>query len=257
MNRRGFVKKLAMLVLGYACSGSYGFALAGPDKKRRRTDTPRIAIIIDDIGYNRSACQRFLDIGAALTFAVLPRLPDTKKLSAAIQSQGHEVLLHQPMEPLSARYDPGPGALYVGDSAERIRSILKENLAEIPQAIGVNNHMGSGYTARATEMSRTLSVLEDHQMFFVDSLTTGRSKAYGMAVQLGVPAAARNVFLDNIPEPAAIRRQLFHLRKLAKKQGAAIAIGHPHKATARAVAWFAQQAPKEGFSLEYASRLVR
>ncbi len=248
---------MAAVLLGSVACDSFGIALARPLRGNFYPGTPRIAIIIDDIGSSRSATRRFLDIGAPLTFAVLPKLARTAELVEAIQSDGHEIMLHQPMEPLSSHHDPGPGALYTGDSAERIHSMVLENLSNVPYATGVNNHMGSRFTACGTEMNRTLEIIRDRHLFFVDSLTSSRSKAYDTALHLGVPAASRNVFLDNIPEVAAIKKQLIELRCLAGRRGTAIGIGHPHRATAKAVAWFAKQAPEAGFSLVYASNLVR
>jgi len=218
---------------------------------------PCIALIIDDIGCSLCRARHFLEFGVPITFSILPRLAKSEELAAEIHALGHEVMLHQPMEPTSADIDPGPGALYVGDGAQKISKIMEENIAIVPFAEGVNNHMGSKFTACQPAVQDALQVIKESGLFFVDSLTTNRSEAYKTARELHMPAACRNIFLDNRLEERAILRQLDRLKRIALNFGQAIGIGHPFPETARAIGLFLKQdLPKAGISLVYVSKLV-
>ena len=218
---------------------------------------PCIALIIDDIGCSLCRARQFLEFGAPITFSILPRLAKSEVLAMKIHNLGHQVMLHQPMEPTSADIDPGPGALYVGDGAQRIIEIMEENIAVVPFAEGVNNHMGSKFTACQPAVQDALQVIKESGLFFVDSLTTSHSEAYKTARELHMPAACRNIFLDNRLEEQAILRQLERLKKIALNYGHAIGIGHPFPETAQAIGLFLKHVlPKTGISLVYASNLV-
>ena len=199
---------------------------------------PRIALIIDDIGLAFCHAKPFWELGVPMTFAILPRLPKTYNLALEIHKQGHEIMLHQPMEPAQAGFDPGPGALYVGDAVKRIAETMEENISRVPFAVGVNNHMGSRFTACQREMSEVLEVIKNKELFFLDSLTTNRSKGYRTAKKLQVTAARRDIFLDNRLEESAILSQLYKLKRIALRHGRAIGIGHPFPETARALKAF-------------------
>ncbi len=200
--------------------------------------TPQVVLIIDDIGYSLQRLNLFLGLDMPLTFAVLPRLPVSAKAAAAAARAGHQVLLHQPMQPLHRRLDPGPGALFAGDSPQRIRHVLETNLDELSLAIGVNNHMGSLFTSRGSDIQMALEVIRDSGLFFIDSLTSSHSKAYQTARRLNIPASRRNVFLDNRPEVPYILNQLKQLTASARRTGLAVGVGHPHPQTAEAIGRF-------------------
>lgn len=198
----------------------------------------RIALIIDDIGYSYSRARQFLDMGLPITFSILPRLNKGRELAIEIHTRGHEIMLHQPMEPYNRQIDPGPGALYVGDALQRITHVMEENISNIPYAVGVNNHMGSRFTEYREGVSRALGVVEDNGLFFIDSLTSGGSVAYEIARKRHMVSGCRNVFLDNRPDEAYILSQLHTLLGCARRFGHAIGIGHPFPETAGAIARF-------------------
>jgi polysaccharide deacetylase 2 family uncharacterized protein YibQ len=222
----------------------------------RSSPPPRIALIVDDIGFSRSRARAFLEIGVPMTYAVLPRLAHSRELAFEIRDRGQEVMLHQPMEPCNASLDPGPGALFVKDAPDKIASTVRENLAELCCAVGVNNHMGSRFTASPEKMSQVLPVIRDRGLFFVDSLTSGRSKAYPTACRLHMPAACRNVFLDNRLEEARVLRRLEELHAHALRHGQAVGIGHPHPETARAVARFVSSLPAGAVEFVHVSGIL-
>jgi uncharacterized protein len=235
MDRREFLYKGAAFSIGSILgisSISRAFACETP------APHPRIALIIDDIGYSRSRLEKFLEIETVMTFAVLPRLPLSLALAEQIHSLGYEMMLHQPMEPSNATIDPGPGAVYVGDDEDRIGRVLQENMSEFPFAKGINNHMGSKFTACPREMTDVIKTMKGTGLFFVDSLTTNHSTGYQTAKSLQVAAARRNIFLDNIVDVSAISVQLNQLKALALRTGHAVGIGHPFPETAEAIALF-------------------
>ncbi len=193
---------------------------------------PKVAIIIDDLGYNRDIDDAFLHLHAPLSFAFLPKAPYTKFLAnEAHKIGGRDILVHIPMEPINPAINTGPGELLTNMDLDTLLEVLKEDISEVPWAIGANNHMGSKFTTDKKVMTWVLEELKRRGMFFIDSRTTAMSIAYNIAKELGVPTAKRDVFLDRNPNPIAIRKELKRLVKIAKEKGYAIAIGHPFLVT--------------------------
>ena len=217
---------------------------------------PRIALIIDDIGFSRSRAREFIELALPMTFSILPRLSRSEELAREIHHEGREIMLHQPMEPRNPDLNPGPGALFVGNGEDRILRVMEENISAVPYAVGVNNHMGSRFTATHPEIRKALEVLKTRNLLFVDSLTTSSSMAYETARDLRLPAGYRNVFLDNHPGEPAILCQLRKLKRIALRHGHAIGIGHPHPETARAIGRFSHDLERSGISLVHVSRLI-
>jgi hypothetical protein len=215
--------------------------------------SPKIAFIIDDIGISISRAQAFLDLKMPMTFSILPKLQYSDLLAEKIYEQGQEIMLHQPMEPYGHEVDPGPGALYISYRDTEIEEIIEENLSQIPQATGVNNHMGSRFTSCSSKVVEALKIIKKKDLFFVDSLTSNHSQAYKIARRLNMRTAPRNVFLDTSPDRRAVRRQLRYLKQYALKHGAAIGIGHPYLATLTALSDFKQELNKKGPCFELVS----
>jgi polysaccharide deacetylase 2 family uncharacterized protein YibQ len=214
---------------------------------------PRIAFIIDDIGSSISRAQAFLDLKMPMTFSILPKLQYSDLLADEIHDQGQEIMLHQPMEPYCHEIDPGPGALYISYRDTRIEEIIEENLSQIPQATGVNNHMGSRFTSCPDKVVEALKIIKQKDLFFVDSLTSSHSQAYKMARRLNMRTAPRNVFLDTSPDIRSVRRQLIHLKQYALNHGSAIGIGHPHLSTLTALYDFKRELKKKAPFFELVS----
>ncbi len=210
----------------------------GPAKPAFKEPPPRMAIIIDDIGNSVERAMEFLALGVPLTFSILPRLPFSSLLADEIAASAHDVMLHQPMEPICEDQDPGPGALYLKCCCSEIEEIIHANLDEIPQAVGVNNHMGSRFTASSRKVTEALQVISGRRLFFIDSLTTPRSTAFKTAMALKMRAGFRDVFLDTCPDEEVIGRHLFELKRRAEIHGWAIGIGHPYPQTVKAMERF-------------------
>ncbi|MEA2084132.1 MAG: divergent polysaccharide deacetylase family protein [Thermodesulfobacteriota bacterium] len=199
---------------------------------------PLVAIIIDDMGYRKAVGEQFLELDMGLSFSFLPFGPHTKDLSQKAVQLGKDILLHLPMEPNDLKSDPGPGALMLSMNKKTIQKIFKKDLAEVPMAIGVNNHMGSRFTSNPKAMRIVLEQVRSEGLFFLDSLTTSKSVGFSMAGAMGIKTVKRDVFLDNDHNKRKIINQLESLVKIAEKHGQAIGIGHPHRETLDAVIEF-------------------
>ncbi|MCU4675074.1 divergent polysaccharide deacetylase family protein [Catenovulum sp. 2E275] len=202
-----------------------------------------IAIIIDDVGYNQRDFE-LLTLPAEVTLSVLPHTPFSKKIAEQAYRRGQEIMLHLPMESISGRVLE-PGTIEANMDKAEILNTLDSALAEFPYATGVNNHMGSRLTQLYEPMNVIMQALKMRNLYFVDSRTTSHSIALEVAQKQGVTAYRRHVFLDNVLDEQAIRKQLDLVLKLAEKKQTVIAIGHPHPQTIAALhAFFAENSAK-------------
>ncbi len=201
-----------------------GSPAAGPERPEK---VGRMAIIIDDAGYNLEDLRPFLEYPGPLAIAVLPNLPLSAESARRIVSAGKTLLLHCPMEPLNGE-NPGPGALLTGHAEEELENRLESALATVPGAVGVNNHMGSKATADERLMSVLFSFLRDKGLFFVDSRTTVESVGERTAGAYSVPFLDRDIFIDNEKEEKDIRQSIASGMARAESRGTAVLIGHIH-----------------------------
>ncbi len=193
---------------------------------------PKVAIIIDDLGYDRKIAEKFLELDVAFTFSILPFSPFQKKIARRAHAKGVEVMLHLPMEPMEyPDVDPGQGTLLTSMSPDRLIGQLEENLDTLSEIKGVNNHMGSRLTAESNQLYQIFSVLKKRGLFFVDSRTTADSLCKPTARMFKVPFAQRDVFLDHHQQPEFIRKQIKELIEIARRHGEAVGIAHPHATT--------------------------
>lgn len=193
---------------------------------------PKIAIIIDDMGYDEGMAEKFLELDSVLTFSILPLSPYRKNIARAAHSKGFDVMLHLPMEPDEyPAIDPGPGVLLTSMSPDQLISQLNKDLDSVPFVKGVNNHMGSKMTAVSSQLYQIFSILKKRGLFFVDSRTTVNTLCKPSAHLLQISFAQKDVFIDHIQKPDFIRNQIHRLIQIAGKHGEAIGIAHPHSVT--------------------------
>ena len=228
-------------------------AAAQPDADGR----PLIAIVIDDLGHNGARVGRAIALPAPLTLAFLPYGRELPALVARARAAGHEILVHIPMEPLAAAEDPGPEALLIGLAESELRRRLRWNLERFEGYVGVNNHMGSRFSADEEGMALVMAEIKARDLLFVDSRTTAETVATRLARRFGVPEAQRDVFLDDVQTSDNVRRALARLEEVARKQGYAVAIGHPHAVTLTALEDWLAGAEARGFVLAPVSAIVR
>jgi uncharacterized protein len=253
-SRRRFLRQVSFAAAALLLKPSECLrAAAAPEQ----TGPARLAIIIDDVGYNRRNARDFLALGVPLTFSILPQVPYSVDLAETIHRAGHEIMLHQPMQPHNSDIDPGPGALYVQHTRAEIETIIQKNLRELPFACGVNNHMGSLFTESRSRVIDMLDVFRQQSFFFVDSFTSSRSVAFRTARELKMVSAYRNVFIDNEDEAGYIHRQLLMAQRRAQRTGSAIAIAHPRPATVQVLDGFLHEIRDSGIELVYASAVAR
>ena len=226
------------LVLGASFAFS-GMAAAAPDSA-----VPRMAIIIDDLGYQLEAGQRSINLPGPVACAILPDTPRATALAEAAFASGKEVLLHLPLEAMSEDGHTEPGAILLEMSRDQLATTFSANLESVPHAIGVNSHRGSLLTRHPGHMGWLMEEIRTHgNLVFVDSYTTHKSVALQLAREAGVPAVKRDVFLDPDRSPETVAREFRRLKELAKKNGVAVGIGHPYPAT---LALLEREIPKLG-----------
>lgn len=231
----------ASIVIGIDSFITHTLVFAWDIPQAEPTPTPvdssaqfKVVIVIDDLGASEEVVYELLDFGEDFTFSILPHLEKSTEIATLLHERQKEILLHLPMEPQGHEY-PGKGAIMMNMTADMIRQTIEEDLQMVPYAVGVNNHMGSRVTADQGEMETVLQTLKHHNLFFLDSRTTGGSVAYKTAQQLGLKSAKRNVFLDYDSQYDSVRERLFELAALAEQGKPAIAIGHPKPATLQAL----------------------
>lgn len=228
----------------------------GGIRRPKGTIRPKIAIIIDDLGYNSNIALSFIKLDLLLSFSVLPSAPFTGIVAHEAKKEGCEILLHLPMEPKKyPSVNPGPGSLLLSMDGEEIRRILDQDLKQIPEARGVSNHMGSSFTEDHEKMLIVLNELKKRNLYFLDSRTSSHSVGFTLARKIGLLTAKRSVFLDNDPAPGAIRMQMERLLNMAKHRSNAIGIGHPYKETLMMLKEYCPVLKKE-YRLVHVSELI-
>ena len=206
---------------------------------------PLVSIVLDDMGLNQFHSDWAVSLKAPLTLSYLPYAKNLANQTQSARAEGHELLIHLPMEPRGAA-DPGPGALMVNMDQMEIKKRLARALYVFPGAIGVNNHMGSLFTADQRVMSIVLTQIKSSGQLFLDSLTTSNSLVAQLGDKLNVPVVSRDVFLDDIDKEDEIVRRLREVERVALDKGTAIAIGHPRVTTLRVLEkWLANLAEKK------------
>nr|WP_319396139.1 divergent polysaccharide deacetylase family protein [uncultured Desulfobacter sp.] len=214
----------------------YDDVTPSPPKKAVPTNknnaVPRIAIIIDDIGYSKRLAMGLVKVDKNITFSILPFSPAGTQLAHKLSAKGAELMLHLPMEPTQyPKVNPGPGALLSSMSPDELLTQLRKDIQAVPGTVGANNHMGSRLTADSDKMNQIFTVLKQKNLFFIDSRTSVESKGEQSARMFQLKFSHRDVFLDNFQDVEYISGQMKKLIKLAKEHGSAIGIGHPHQAT--------------------------
>jgi hypothetical protein len=217
---------------------------------------PQIAIVIDDAGLDRKRTAAAINLPGPLTIAFLTYAGALPKQASEARKAGHEIMVHMAMEPFDKSVDPGPNVLQSNIEATEILKRLTWGLDRFAGYVGINNHMGSRFTADPFGMNVVMRELKRRGLLFVDSRTSGQTVGVSVALANDVPFTQRNIFLDNVPTVEAVNKQLHRMEIFAKHNGTAVAIGHPRDATIMALSqWLAVMAEK-GFVLVPISTIV-
>jgi uncharacterized protein len=218
---------------------------------------PMIAIVLDDVGLSRSMARRAIDLPGPLTLSFMTYAKGLRRFTADARAAGHELLLHVPMEPKDAAYDAGPKVLRNELSEGEIARRLEWGLGRFEGYVGINNHMGSKFTAASRGMSQVMGELRARDLLFLDSVTSADSVAWQIAAASGVPAARRDVFFDHDWRNAeTIKDQLATLERIARRRGYAVGIGHPHRLTLEILSKWLPEARRRGIALVPISAIV-
>jgi polysaccharide deacetylase 2 family uncharacterized protein YibQ len=230
-----------------------------PAKAAEPSGTPRIAIIIDDLGYKPlSSLDSILNLKFPITFAIIPHLAYSSSNAINLYKDQYEIILHMPMEPGNyPTNNPGEGAILSQMNEASIREAITKGFQSVPFCDGMNNHMGSKITANRTLMRTILSEVKERDMFYIDSKTSARSVAYEVAKSMDVATAQRHVFLDHEPTYEFVTKQLEETRQIADKKGLAIAIGHPYAATLQVLSEKMPELDRAGYKFIFASEAVQ
>ena len=220
-------------------------------------DAPRLAVIIDDLGYELEAGQRVVNLPGPVACAILPSTPSAKRLAEAARANGKEILLHLPLQAQQSNGEVEPGGLLLDMSRSQFADTFAADIAAVPYAVGVNSHRGSLLTRHPGHMGWLMEEISARgELFFVDSYTTHESVALRLAREAGIPAARRDVFLDPDQESGTVAREFARLKRLARLRGFALGIGHPFPATLELLERELPGLKDEGFELVSIGRFI-
>ncbi|WP_404378839.1 divergent polysaccharide deacetylase family protein [Caenispirillum salinarum] len=218
---------------------------------------PMIAVVIDDLGVDKRRSAKIVTLDGPLTTAWMTYADDVADQARAARAAGHELIIHMPMEPLNPDIDGGPGVLRTSMTADQVRAQVRAGLSRFEGYVGVNNHMGSKFTADAAGMAVVMDEMRANGLLFLDSKTSPRSVGARLAAEAGVPHAERHVFIDNKDDVAYVLGQLAETERIARRTGYAIAIGHPHDGTFGALKQWLPTLKDKGLVLVPLSAIVR
>jgi polysaccharide deacetylase 2 family uncharacterized protein YibQ len=216
-----------------------------------------IAVVIDDVGIDQGRTARTIDLPAPLTLAFIPYGFNLDKHTGRARERGHELLVHIPMEPTVEAADPGPNALLTGLQSDEIMRRFQWGLSRMEGYVGVSNHMGSKFMARADLLEPLFAEVRGRGLLFLDSRTAIDTTGAQLARRMGIPNIQRDVFLDNELTADDVSARLAQLESIARKRGYAVGIGHPHDVTIDTLADWIPKARERGFLLAPLSALVR
>ena len=190
----------------------------------------KLAIVIDDVGYHLKEDATIFAMPREISVAIIPAAPHARARNQEAKSQGRDILIHMPMQPMRA-VKIEDGGLHLGMSATQVNNRVNTAKNIVNYAIGMNNHMGSAATADPQLMTYLMTALQERHLFFLDSRTIGKSVAGKIAKEQGVRSLDRHIFLDDSNELADVQHQFQVAIQYARKHGTAIAIGHPRPNT--------------------------
>ncbi len=220
-------------------------------------NAPKMAIVLDDWGYNINNLPALNKMDVPMTLSILPHLRFSTQISNSLAGKKYEIILHMPMEAHNHTIRAEEKTIYTSMSDEEIRETLKGATASIPNLKGISNHMGSQATEDPRVMKIVMEELQKGKLYFLDSLVTSQSVAEEVSKQVGISFAKRSVFLDNHLDAEYIKGQLLKTAEKAKRNGSAIGIGHDRAVTLKVIQEVAPKLQEEGIQFVYVSQLTR
>lgn len=235
------------------------------DKTKKKDDKQsvqkyhgKLAIVVDDCGYELSALRKLIELKAPFSYAILPYKDFSSDALHIIKGAGQTAMLHLPMEPVDrTAMSEGKNAVLVDMTAEQVQSLTKKAVNSLPGVVGVNNHQGSKATTNEATMKAVLKVLKQQKLFFVDSRTHSKSIGDKVARTMGVATARNNIFLDNSTNEDDIIAKIWEAVEMADRNGSAIAICHARPNTAKAWSAVIDEVKKSGIQLVPVTDLLK
>lgn len=226
-------------------------------KQEARRYSGKLAIIVDDCGYDMSSVRTLTKTGLPFSYAILPFKQFSSDVLEIVKSTGHVPMLHLPMEPLDrSAMSEGAVTIRTDMTKDQVIALTRKAVNSLPGIMGINNHQGSKATANSATMKAAMQEIKRQGLFFVDSRTNSKSVGAKTAQAMGVPTARNDIFLDNSSDIAAIRRQIYKAMEMAEKNGSAIAICHARPNTAKAWQMYADEFKKTGITFVHVTDLL-
>ncbi|MFH1201375.1 MAG: divergent polysaccharide deacetylase family protein [Candidatus Omnitrophota bacterium] len=218
---------------------------------------PKVAIVIDDWGYNLTHIGLIRGLGLPLNLAILPNLSYSRQTAQIARDNDWQVILHLPMQPqeLSLRLEKDTILTKMDENS--IIRIFQKDTKSVPYIRGVSNHMGSRATQDIWVMSVIFKQLKKYNFYFLDSFVTVNSVCSRLAKKEGVRYTRRDVFLDNKEDSKYIKDMLEELIDVAKENGQAVGIGHNLKTTLQVLKEELPKFKDKGINLVLVSDLLK
>lgn len=259
----GLLEKVKSLIMGTTAVPEKEKSKSAPSKQNtsEKTSHPsqvkgRLAIVIDDFGYQRTALDSFNPLPIPLTYAVIPNREYTQSSAESGYNAGRQIFVHVPMQPLNTSSSE-PVYISPDMSAAKIKTTATGLLNQVPHAIGANNHQGSSATASGETMRAFLDVLRQRDMIFLDSRTNSASVAAQTASAMGVANGRNSLFIDNDDDVSSIQSRLRQAGQIALNNGSCIVIGHCRPNTAAAIRSMIDELHQDGIDIVFASQLMQ
>jgi polysaccharide deacetylase 2 family uncharacterized protein YibQ len=216
----------------------------------------KIAIVIDDWGYNLNNLDILSQIKYPLTTSILPNLNYSKAVAEELHKRDFQILLHLPMEPYE-KYRLEQNTIMTSMDEPSIIKIISQDLDNVGHVVGVSNHMGSKATEDLKTMGIIFKELKRRRLYFLDSLVSGESVCFDLANKMHLKFCKRDVFLDNEEKAEYIKGQIDKLKTRSRIYGQAIGIGHDRKVTLEVLKELMPSIEKEGYKFVFLSELAR
>jgi polysaccharide deacetylase 2 family uncharacterized protein YibQ len=218
---------------------------------------PMITIVLDDVGVAPQHAEMAVALPAPIVLSIMTYAKNASALAEEAHAKGHEIMVHMPMQPMNAAINPGPNALDTGMAEDELRRRIDWGLGRFKGYVGFNNHMGSRFTQDSAGMRIVLEEAKRRGLLFLDSKTIAGSVGDKLAAEMGVTHIARDIFLDDDMSEAAVTRQLAAAEAVARRQGYAVAIGHPHPGTIAVLKRWLPEAKARGFAIVPLTTIIK
>jgi len=235
------------------------------DKKKKikkkvinvKDKTPKIAFIIDDIGYHDTDANDLKKIGIPITGSIIPSTPYAREEGSKLYAFGLEMMIHLPMQAKDTNLKyPKSEFVVMSSTINDIIKLIDDAKKKIPYARGLNNHMGSLITSNRAMITKVLTIVKKRKLFFIDSRTTATTVAGEIAKEMGVKTASKDIFIDHIQTYEESIKRINILIRIALHNGKGIAIGHPHQTTFQAIKDSVKKIRDKGIDIVFVSSLL-